>query len=79
METPSDVIAWSDMKGLFGGAEVGAGKVTRDVRANRIYYNNRDVTAQQILSGAVTNPNAKLLIDVLQLQQPPQPAQPPKN
>ena len=64
-ETLSDVIAWSDMKGLFGGAEVGASKVTRDVRANQIYYNNRDVTAQQILSGTVTNPNAKLLIDVL--------------
>jgi SH3 domain-containing YSC84-like protein 1 len=67
-ETLSDVIVWSDMKGLFGGAAVGATKVGRDVKANQIYYNNRDVTAQQILTGSVSNPNAKLLIDVMPLQ-----------
>jgi len=63
--TLSDVVVWSDMTGLFGGAAVGASKVTRDIKANGIYYNNRDVTAQQILSGTVTNPNARLLVDVM--------------
>lgn len=70
-ETLSDVVVWSDTKGLFGGAAVGASKVTRDTAANQIYYNNHDVTVQQIVSGAVTNPNAKLLVDVLPVQPAP--------
>src|ERR1700737_788730 len=37
----------------------------------QIYYNNHDVTAQQILNGAVTSPQSKLLIDIL----PPPPQQ----
>jgi lipid-binding SYLF domain-containing protein len=61
-------VVWSDTKGLFGGAAVGASKVSRDTAANEVYYNNHDVTAQQILDGTVTNPHAKLLLDVL----PPQ-------
>jgi lipid-binding SYLF domain-containing protein len=64
-ETLSDVIVWSDTKGLFGGAAVGANKVSRDAAANQVYYNNHDVTAQQILSGAATNPKAQPLVDVL--------------
>jgi len=64
-QTLSDVVVWSDTKGLFGGAAVGASKVTRDTAANEVYYNNHDVTAQQILDGTVKNPHAKLLIDVL--------------
>jgi SH3 domain-containing YSC84-like protein 1 len=67
--TLSDVVVWSDKKGLFGGAAVGTDKVTRDTKVNQAYYNNRNVTAQQILSGAVTNPNAKPLADVLPLEQ----------
>jgi len=64
-ETLSDVVVWSDTKGLFGGAAVAASKVTRDTQANQTYYNNRDVTAQQILSGAVSNANAKPLLDAM--------------
>ena len=64
-ETLSDVIVWSDTKGLFGGAAVGANKVTHDIAANEVYYNNHDVTAQQILGGTVTNPKAKPLVDAL--------------
>jgi SH3 domain-containing YSC84-like protein 1 len=63
--TLSDVVVWSDVKGLFGGAAVGASKVTRDATANQIYYNNNDVTAQQILSGATTNPNAGVLVGAM--------------
>jgi lipid-binding SYLF domain-containing protein len=80
-ESLSDVIVWSDMKGLFGGAAVGATKVTRDVTANQVFYNNRDVTVQEILSGAITSPNAQLLVNVMPL--PPAPKQetapPPKK
>jgi lipid-binding SYLF domain-containing protein len=61
----SDVIAWSDMKGLFGGAAVGATNVSRDLIANQAYYKSPDVTSQQILSGAVTNSEAKILLDVM--------------
>jgi lipid-binding SYLF domain-containing protein len=70
-ETLSDVVVWSDTKGLFGGAAVGASKVSRDTTANEVYYNNHDVTVQQILSSAVTNSNAKLLIDVMPAQKAP--------
>jgi lipid-binding SYLF domain-containing protein len=68
--TLSDVIVWSDMKGLFGGAAVGASKVNRDTTANQVYYNNKDVTVQQILSGAVTNPQAKGLVDAIRIEEP---------
>jgi SH3 domain-containing YSC84-like protein 1 len=72
--TLSDVVVWSDTKGLFGGATVGASKVSRDAKANQVYYNNPDVTAQQILAGAVTNPKAKPLIDAMPLEQQSQQA-----
>jgi lipid-binding SYLF domain-containing protein len=64
-QTLSDVVVWSDTKGLFGGAAVGASKMTRDTTANQVYYNNRDVTTQQILTGAVANPGAKPLVAVM--------------
>lgn len=71
----SDVIAWSDLKGIFGGATLGATKVSRDLVANQTYYNNPDVTSQQIFAGAVTNPDAKILLDVLPAQRAQGPAQ----
>lgn len=72
-ETVSDIIVWSDMKGLFGGAAVDATRISRDMSANQVYYNDPNVTTQQILSGGATNPNAKLLVDVLQLPWVPVP------
>jgi lipid-binding SYLF domain-containing protein len=63
--TLTDVVVWSDTKGLFGGAAVGASKISRDMPANEIYYNNHDITAQQILNGTVTSPQSKLLLDTL--------------
>jgi lipid-binding SYLF domain-containing protein len=75
-QTLSDVIVWSDLKGLFGGAAVGATRVTRDTAANQIYYNSHDVTAQQILSGTVSAPNARALIDAMPLEQASKPAEP---
>ena len=63
--TISDVVVWSDAKGLFGGAAVGATNITGDQRKNQAYYNRLDVTTQQILSGAVTNQNSNILRDAL--------------
>jgi len=63
--TLTDVVVWSDTKGLFGGAAVGASKISRDVHANQVYYQDHDITAQRILSGEVTSPQSKLLIEVL--------------
>jgi SH3 domain-containing YSC84-like protein 1 len=69
--TLPDVVVWSDTKGIFGGAAVGASKISRDMQANVVYYNDKDITAQRILSGAVTNPQSKPLLDVM-----PPPASP---
>jgi lipid-binding SYLF domain-containing protein len=63
--TLTDVVVWSDNKGIFGGAAVGASKISRDVQANQVYYNDPNITAQRILHGEVTSPGAKPLIDVL--------------
>jgi SH3 domain-containing YSC84-like protein 1 len=63
--TLTDVVVWSDTKGIFGGAAVGASKISRDMKANQVYYNDPNITAQRILNGEVTSPQSKLLMDVL--------------
>jgi lipid-binding SYLF domain-containing protein len=65
----SDVVIWSDTKGLFGGAAVGATRVAIDERANQAFYNHTDVTPQKILSGLVANPYSNKLREVLPMQQ----------
>ena len=72
--TLADVVVWSDRKGVFGGAALGASKIARDMQANQLYYKNQDITAQQILSGAVSSPQSKPLIDAL-----PPPAKSPEQ
>ncbi|MDB6041577.1 MAG: hypothetical protein JWM63_128 [Gammaproteobacteria bacterium] len=66
--TLSDVLIWSDTKGLFGGAAVGATKVGIDQKANQAYYNQPDVTPQEILSGLVANESSNILREVLPMQ-----------
>jgi lipid-binding SYLF domain-containing protein len=66
--TLSDVVIWSDTKGLFGGAAVGATKVGIDQKANQAYYNQPDVTPQEILSGLVANESSNTLREVLPMQ-----------
>jgi lipid-binding SYLF domain-containing protein len=66
--TLSDVVVWTDTKGLFGGAVVGATNISRDDKADQAYYNHADVTTQQILGGVVANPNSNILRDVLPTQ-----------
>jgi len=77
--TLTDVVVWSDTKGIFGGAAVGASKISRDVHANQVYYKDHDITAQRILSGEVTSPQSKLLIDVLPPPAAPAPAKKPHS
>lgn len=77
MATLPDVVIWSDTKGVFGGAAVGASKISRDTQVNQSYYNNPDITAQQILNGEVTSPQSKPLITALSPPPPPPPAPPP--
>jgi SH3 domain-containing YSC84-like protein 1 len=59
-----DVIVWSAVKGLFGGAALSATDVTPDTSADHAYYRS-PVAPLQILVGAVTNPNAQPLRDAL--------------
>lgn len=63
--TLPDVVIWSDTRGIFGGAAVGASKISRDMQANVVYYNDKDITAQRILNGEVTSPQSKPLMDAL--------------
>jgi lipid-binding SYLF domain-containing protein len=55
-----DVIVWSGVKGLFGGAAFSATDVTPDESADHAYYHS-PVAPLQILVGAVTNPKAEPL------------------
>jgi SH3 domain-containing YSC84-like protein 1 len=66
--TLSDVVIWSDTKGLFGGAAVGATNVAIDQKANQAYYNQPDVTPQEILSGLVANESSNILREGLPMQ-----------
>lgn len=69
--TLTDVVVWSDTRGIFGGAAVGASKISRDMQANVVYYNDKDITAQRILNGEVTNPQSRPLLDVMPLPAAP--------
>jgi len=59
-----DVIVWSDTEGLFAGASIGVSGVVRDEDENAAYYKPK-TSVQQVLSGAVNNPDAKMLKDAL--------------
>jgi SH3 domain-containing YSC84-like protein 1 len=55
-----DVIIWSGVKGLFGGAAFSATDITPDESADHAYYKS-PVAPLQILIGVVSNPNAQPL------------------
>ncbi len=59
-----DVVVWSGVKGLFGGASLSATHISPDESADHAYYNS-PVAPLQILVGAVTNPSARPLRDAL--------------
>ena len=51
----ADVIAWSDKKGLFGGAAIGLQDVVFDERDTAGYY-GKEVTVQEVFSGKLKAP-----------------------
>lgn len=55
-----DVLVWSDTEGLLAEASVGVGGIVWDDDDNREYY-QRDVSAADVLSGDVQDPNAEIL------------------
>ncbi len=55
-----DVIFWSDTEGAFAGASLSATDISFDDEENPAYY-HQGVTAQDILSGQATNPQADTL------------------
>lgn len=59
-----DVIVWSGVRGLFGGAAFSATDVTPDTSADHAYYRS-PVAPLQILVGAVSNPDAEALRSAL--------------
>lgn len=63
-----DVIVWSDTEGLFAGASLGISGIVRDEAENRAYYDayyGQKVSVEQVLSGALENPDAQKLRDAL--------------
>jgi SH3 domain-containing YSC84-like protein 1 len=59
-----DVLVWSEAKGLYGGLTAGVTDITPSNRLDRAYYQQR-ITAQEILSGNVSNPGADPLREAL--------------
>jgi lipid-binding SYLF domain-containing protein len=61
-----DVVIWSNTNGLYAGLTASATDVTPDKGLDRVYY-GRDVTSEQLLSGALrpSAPNAAALRDAL--------------
>lgn len=53
---PTDVVAWSGAKGLFGGVSVGATDVVMNTNLNDAYYHNLQATPREILAGDVNPP-----------------------
>jgi lipid-binding SYLF domain-containing protein len=49
----AEVYSYSRSRGLFAGLALDGSALTIDAKANRSFYRTRDVTAQQIIDGAV--------------------------
>lgn len=62
--TPSDIILWTNARGLYGGLAVSLSHISADAQMDSIYY-QRPVTPIEILTGNVSNPNADRLRNAL--------------
>ena len=63
--TRRDVIAWTDLNGLYAGATVGAADISVDHEANGAFYANQAMTPNDILSGDITGPRGRVLQQAL--------------
>jgi lipid-binding SYLF domain-containing protein len=59
-----DIVVWSDQSGAFAGVNVSGADVNQNTAEDHAYY-GKQVDAEQILSGAVSNPHASQLKDAL--------------
>lgn len=59
-----DVTAWSNTKGLFGGADISITDVNYDQKKTSAYY-GRQVASRDVLAGKVSNPQADALKQAL--------------
>jgi lipid-binding SYLF domain-containing protein len=59
-----DIVVWSHQSGAFAGVNVSGADVTQNTTEDHAYY-GRQVDANQILSGAVSNPHSSKLKDAL--------------
>jgi len=59
-----NITAWSDTKGLFGGAAINITDIDYDEDETAGYY-GRQVAARDVLGGKVTNPHADVLRQAL--------------
>jgi lipid-binding SYLF domain-containing protein len=60
----SDVVAWSDTKGLFAGASVALNDIHFDKKENAAYY-QQTVAANDVVDGKVKNPHSSTLKQAL--------------
>lgn len=56
-----DVLLWTDTEGLLAEASVGVGGISWDEEEASEYYNQQDLTADQVLAGDVQNPHENVL------------------
>lgn len=55
-----DIVVWSDQAGVFAGIDVNGANINQNPGEDQAYY-GKQVTAKQILSGNVSNPDAQKL------------------
>ena len=67
---PSDVVVWSDTKGLFAGGAVGVTDINWDDDENRAYYGS-DMAARDILGGKTGTDRAESLRKALSPEHQP--------
>jgi len=56
----ADLVAWSDSKGLFGGASIGLQNVRFDKSETAGFYGKQDVNVADIMNGQIKAPEGKV-------------------
>ncbi|PPQ26221.1 hypothetical protein CCS01_30855 [Rhodopila globiformis] len=60
----SDIVAWSEQRGVFAGADVNGAVITQNTAEDKAFY-GKPVNAREILAGQVRNPQADALKSAL--------------
>ena len=59
-----DIVVWSDESGAFAGVNVSGADVCQNTAEDHAYY-GKQIDAEQILGGSVSNPQASKLKEAL--------------